>query len=183
MVKLANGYYLHQIDFPEKIKFFPGNKINDFFIYDATYPANLNNVTRLFYLSQSAQIIAQDDIIFCQKNNILAELASNPKIILCNEKSLSALFFYYKKFRQKDLDTPIIIIQTNELLPFYPVPSKIIVPQLPGHVIAAVPYFEDLNIPSRIASAHLDNPGWHFGKITELELFKNFLALGFCMRI
>lgn len=167
---LANGYYLHQVDCPKKIGFFPGNKINGFFIYDITYFANQDNVnlTRVFYLSTENTPVVENTIIFHQENNIISEIAKNPDIIICTEKSLSALFFYYRKFYKRVNHKPIIIIQTDGLLPFNPVPSKIIVPQLPSHMIASVPYFEDLTIPSRIASTKLDMPGWYLGDVTTL---------------
>ncbi len=174
-VVLAHNHYLHQVDFSEKIELFPGNTINGHYIYDVIYPAPpcQNRVTKIYYLSKEKDVIsAETPIIFDQKENIIEGIRKNPDIIFCNAQKLSALFFYYKRFRQHITHLPIIIIQSNALLPFYPPPSKIILPELPSHVIAAVPYFEDLNIPSRIASTKLDMPGWYEGDLSEMLIKK-----------
>jgi hypothetical protein len=173
-VLLAHGHYLHQVDFPEKIALFPGNKINRYYIYDVIYSEQPEkNLTKIYYLSKEKAAISSDqDIIFDQKKNIIEEIRKSPDILFCDEHNLSALFFYYKRFRQRTTHLPIIIVQSNALLPFYPIPSKIVLPELPNHVIAAVPYFEDLNIPSRIASTKLEMPGWYEGDLTEMLIKK-----------
>lgn len=160
-IALPNGYYLHEVVYPEKINLFPGNKINTDYIYDV-------NETSIFYLNQETESLMPEKIILNSQENILVELKQEPEVIICSEKSLSALFYYYKRFHKRSSYTPIIIIQTNERLPFMPIPSKILLPQLPSHVIATVPYFEDLGIPSRIASTHLELPGWYHGRITDV---------------
>ncbi len=159
---LPNGYYLHQINIPEIVPLFPGNKINDYFIYD------VDKQTRLFYLSKENTPLSLREAVLNQQENIVEKLHQEPDVVICSEKSLSALFFYYKRFYKRTNHKPIIIIQTTALLPFHAVPSKILLPTLPNHVIAAVPYFEDLNIPSRIASTAISLPGWYEGNILEL---------------
>lgn len=159
-IALPNGYYLHEVIYLEKIELFPGNKINNNYIYDV-------DKTNIFYINKQKENILSGKIIFNTQENILAKLKHEPEIIICSEKSLSALFYYYKRFHKRSRYTPIIIIQTNERLPFMPIPSKILLPQLPNHVIAAVPYFEDLGIPSRMASHSLEFPGWYHGNLID----------------
>lgn len=171
-IALPNGYYLHEVICPEKIELIPGNKINDYYIYDV-------DKTNIFYINQQKENILSEKIIFNTQENILDKLKTEPEIIICSEKSLSALFYYYKRFHKRSVHTPIIIIQTNERLPFMPIPSKILLSQLPSHVIAAIPYFEDLGIPSRIASNSLELPGWYHGNILELlsKKYKEILVI------
>lgn len=171
---LVNGYYLHQLDYPEHISLFPGNKINEHYLYDVDYPKHQKDVTRLFYLSTDPHTLSINNILFCQKENMIPVIQKKPDILICTDKSLSALFFYFKRIYRKTLHKPIILIQTNILLPFHPVPSQILVPQLPSHIIAAVPYFEDLNIPSRLLSTELDFPGWQLGTL-DLSLYKEYI--------
>jgi hypothetical protein len=176
-VSLPNGYYLHQINYRENTVVYPGNKINQDYIYDITYSEHPNKSNFINYISKKSDTVFDKTIN--QQENFLTKLSQEPDVVICNEKSLCALFFYYKRFYKKTKHTPLIFIQTSDLLPFYPVPSKILVPDLPNHVIAAVPYFEDLNIPSRIASINLDMPGWYQGNIMTLlnHHYKNILII------
>lgn len=160
-IALPNGYYLHEVISPEKIDLFPGNKINADYIYDV-------NETSIFYLNKEKESLTPEKIILDTQENMLLSIKQEPEVIICSEKSLSALFYYYKRFHKRARYTPIVIIQTNEYLPFMPIPSKILLPQLPNHVIAAIPYFEDLGIPSRVASTHLELPGWYYGRIIDV---------------
>lgn len=169
---LANDYYLHCVSYLEKISVYPGDKINAHYIYDVRYLEHPGNLTEIAYISTQKETLLSQESVIAQKNNtpnnFMDKIRKNPEVIICTEKSLSALFFYYKRFRQRISHTPIIIIQSNHLLPFYAVPSKIMLPKLPSHMIAAVPYFEDLNIPSRLASTNLELPGWYKGNSLSL---------------
>lgn len=160
-IALPNGYYLHEVICQKKAELFPGNKINTNYIYDV-------DNTSIFYINQQKESLEPEKVALDTEQNILQSIQKEPDIIICCEKSLSALFYYYKRFHKRSRYKPIIIIQTNERLPFMPVPSKILLPQFPNHMIAAVPYFEDLGIPSRIASPHLDLPGWYHGQVTDI---------------
>lgn len=169
-IPLANEYYLHQVDSPDKTHLMPGNRINNHFIYDVVYQKQPSGFIKVFYISKEKNGFSEnfnEKIIFDQTNDIIDKFNQHPKIVFCDEYSLSALFFYFRRFykNNRHQQPPLIIIQSSQLLPFHPVPSKIIVPQLPPHVIAAVPYFEDLNIPSRIASVNLSKPGWYDGDL------------------
>lgn len=168
IMSLPNGYYLQQITYPEIMTVFPGNKLNHYFIYDVNYSEKPEKQTQLLYLAQDNVGLSLHEAVLDQRQNIIEIILQEPDVIICTEKSLSALFFYYKRFYKRKNYKPIIIIQTDELLPFQPVPSKILLPLLPSHVIASVPYFEDLNIPSRIASARINMPGWYEGNIIPL---------------
>ncbi len=121
-----------------------------------------------FILINKKKVQHLKKIILDTQQNILPNLKQEPEIIICSEKSLSALFYYYKRFHKHSHSKPIIIIQSQTYLPCTPIPSKILLPQLPNHVIAAIPYFEDLGIPSRIASTQLELPGWYHGHILDV---------------
>lgn len=57
------------------------------------------------------------------------------------------------------------LLIVGDALPFRPAPSQIMLPDLPPHVLAAVPQAEAAGIPSRIAS---DRPGCWDGPIADL---------------
>ncbi len=62
---------------------------------------------------------------------------------------------------------PLVLLVAEGNLPFRPTPSRIIVPGLPGAVIAALPLLEDWHIPSRLAST-TGLPGCHAGTLESL---------------
>lgn len=67
--------------------------------------------------------------------------------------------------RQKRLS--LLLLQWAGPPAFRPVPSRILLPALPGHVIATLPLLEDWGIPARLAGEEA-LPGFYEGCVTAL---------------
>jgi len=89
------------------------------------------------------------------------------RLVTVGKGPLSAhLIFLLARCRHRSVDA-VGLFQWDHGLPFRPVPSRIMIPGLPPHVIAADPQLESWSIPSRIAS-ELSLPGCHEGPAGEL---------------
>jgi len=69
--------------------------------------------------------------------------------------------------RQKGAWQPFVIMGSEVPFPFRPQPSKLMVPGVPGDVIAAMPLLDDWGIASRLASLQ-GYPGCYEGYVTDL---------------
>jgi dihydroorotate dehydrogenase electron transfer subunit len=68
---------------------------------------------------------------------------------------------------QQDTFNPFVLLGSEVPFPFSPTPSRFMIDNIPDHVMASMPLFEDWQIPSRLASLQ-DFPGCFQGYITEL---------------
>lgn len=94
-------------------------------------------------------------------------------LVQANEQALSAAIFYITKYRKQFHG---LILLGAKHFPFKPCPSRILIPGMPPEVIAALPLFEDWQIPHRLASLVLQ-PGCFCG--TTEELAQQWLATQF----
>lgn len=62
---------------------------------------------------------------------------------------------------------PLVLMGSEIPFPFRPKPSTILVPGMPAGTIAAMPFLDDLGVPSRLASG-ADFPGCFAGYVTAL---------------
>lgn len=81
-------------------------------------------------------------------------------LITADLSTLGAWLFYFKKY--KPLFNGLIFIEANGPFPFYPAPSRKIIPFLPSDVIATLPLLEDWGISNRLVNAQ-DTPGCFCG--------------------
>lgn len=111
---------------------------------------------------------------FNTKSVSISELLGKPLVppdpkdfylFLTNLKTLGASLFYFKKF--KHLFKGLVILETDDLFPFYPTPSRKMIPFIPPEVIASLPLLEDWGIPNRLASPQ-DRPGCFNGSADDL---------------
>ena len=77
------------------------------------------------------------------------------------------MIFLAKQIKQLGSIHPLVLIGSERPFPFTPIPSKILLPQMPNHVIASMPLLEDWGIPSRLTSLQ-DHSGCYQGYVTEL---------------
>lgn len=92
-------------------------------------------------------------------------------LLVVDVKSLYACLFYLKQHRKHFKG--IVFIGTENVFPFYPAPSRQMIPTLSGDIIASLPLLEDWGIPNRLASK-VDMPGCFLG--THEELADNWLT-------
>lgn len=85
-------------------------------------------------------------------------------LIQANEEGLNAVIFYLKKYRREFHG--LILIGAKQF-PFKPCPSRLLIPDLPNDVIAAIPLLEDWQIPHRLACS-IEQPGCFHGTTDEL---------------
>ncbi|MCP3868961.1 MAG: dihydroorotate dehydrogenase electron transfer subunit [Gammaproteobacteria bacterium] len=62
---------------------------------------------------------------------------------------------------------PLVILGSEVPFPFHPQPSRMLIPSIPGDVIACMPLLEDWGIPNRLASLQ-GFAGCHQGYVTDL---------------
>ena len=93
---------------------------------------------------------------------------TSPRALLLGQlDSLAELLFLADQLRQQPNRIKLLLLlEAHGELPFQPQPSRIIVPDLPSWVIAALPLCEDWGIPSRIARA--DAAGCYDGSVSAL---------------
>jgi dihydroorotate dehydrogenase electron transfer subunit len=73
----------------------------------------------------------------------------------------------HRLHRQRPRIKPLLLLSATTGFPFQPQPSRIMVPGLPGGVIAAMPLLEDWGIPSRLVSI-TEQPGCFAGNLESL---------------
>ena len=88
-----------------------------------------------------------------------------------HNQGLSACLFYFRRYR-KDFNG-LVFIGTDSQFPFTPAPSRTLIPHCPSDTIAALPLFEDWQIPNRLASATA-LPGCYPGSV--MKLAESWLA-------
>lgn len=77
------------------------------------------------------------------------------------------LFLADKLSSNKPKLKPLVLMGSEVAFPFPPVPSTLMMKEMPPGVIAAMPLLEDRGIPNRLASRQ-DFPGCYQGLVTEL---------------
>ncbi|HXH03764.1 MAG TPA: dihydroorotate dehydrogenase electron transfer subunit [Candidatus Competibacteraceae bacterium] len=96
------------------------------------------------------------------------ERASPRALLLGKVDGLASLLFLADRLRRQPTRIKtLLLLETGGELPFHPQPSRIIVPDLPSWVIAALPLCEDWGIASRLASPG-GEAGCYNGPLTEL---------------
>lgn len=68
---------------------------------------------------------------------------------------------------EKSIWKPLVLMGSEVPFPFRTRPSKLIVPGIPAGSIACIPFLEELDVPTRLASC-ADFPGCFTGFVTEL---------------
>lgn len=71
-------------------------------------------------------------------------------LLIVEPQGLGACLFYLKKYRAHFKGLAIIGAEAD--FPFFPCPSRQLIPGVPADVIAALPLLEDWGIPHRLAS-------------------------------
>lgn len=89
-------------------------------------------------------------------------------LLLGEDNGIAPLVFLANRLhRQRPRVKPLLLLSATRAFPFQPQPSRIMVPGLPGGVIAAMPLLEDWGIPSRLVSA-TERPGCFAGTLESL---------------
>ncbi len=164
---LLNGYAQINIKAPLNIKAHPGQ----FLIIDQQFPCYVMGQ------SMDVEIIATPALaayLQGKKNIYLSEPRGNalaiPQsdyfyLITAQDDALSAVIFYLKKYRSRF--NGLVLYGTDAAFAFAPCPSRILIPQLPTEVIAAIPLFEDWGVANRLAS-FTESPGVFHGDVKSL---------------
>lgn len=100
-----------------------------------------------------------------------------------HNQGISACVFYFKRYRQ--YFNGLVLMGTDESFPFNPCPSRMLIPDMPQDAIAALPLFEDWQIPNRLANLQF-SPGCFQGSVQDLAkhwLSKNENRVDFCIDI
>lgn len=95
---------------------------------------------------------------------------ASPRALLVGDlQGLAALVFLADRLRRAPGRIKVLLLLEAgpQGAPFEPAPSRIIVPDLPSWVVAAIPLCEDWGVPSRLA-APAGGPGCFEGSVTEL---------------
>jgi hypothetical protein len=108
-------------------------------------------------------------------NQDILSLSETGEVITITAKNdyIASAFFLVNRIRQllgegKTFGfIDLILLQADKALPFKPVPSMIIIPDMPEAVIATAPLFEDLSLSCRIA-CEAGSPGCFEGTLKEL---------------
>lgn len=93
-------------------------------------------------------------------------IAHNLRLLTFNDGIFAALHFLFNQSaaaRQR----VSVIAQFDGALPFHPCPSRHYSPNLPGHVIAALPLLDDWGVFNRIV--HSNAPGCYDGSVDDLR--------------
>jgi len=110
---------------------------------------------------------------------------NNPLLLLADNDAIPLLFFLINYLRQKwgekQLQNRILLILmgTESAFPFLPIPSQILIPDIPVGTIASSQYLEDLSLPARLASTNF-SPGCFKGSLSEMMKqlkFDDFIAM------
>lgn len=88
-------------------------------------------------------------------------------LLLGGGVGIPPMVFFADKLRNKCGVHPLIIIGSEIPFPFKTKPSKILVPNIPGDVIASMPLLDDWGIASRLTSKQ-GYPGCYNGYVHEL---------------
>jgi dihydroorotate dehydrogenase electron transfer subunit len=84
--------------------------------------------------------------------------------------------------RERQMSQLLVFFGADDVFPFRPRPSTILVPGMPAGVIASIPALEELGIASRLAST-TGLPGCHDGTVVELaELWLRSLDIDLLKR-
>jgi len=95
---------------------------------------------------------------------------NKPLLLLADNQAIPLLFFLINQLRlqwgEKQLRSSIyqILLGTNSVFPFRPVPSRFLIADFPAGTIASSQLLEDLALPARLASAN-DSPGCFIGTL------------------
>jgi hypothetical protein len=92
-------------------------------------------------------------------------MTHNLRLITFNDGIFAALHFLFNQ-SSVDRQRVSVIAQFDRALPFHPCPSRHYSPDLPGHVIAALPLLEDWGVFNRIVHPHA--PGCYDGSVDDL---------------
>jgi dihydroorotate dehydrogenase electron transfer subunit len=94
---------------------------------------------------------------------------ATPRALLLGETDgIAPVIFLADVLRQRRPRIKLLVLLSSaQPWPFRPQPSRIVIPGLPGWVIAAVPLLDDWGVPSRLASPH-EAPGCFAGRLDEL---------------
>ncbi|MGE3320293.1 MAG: hypothetical protein AB7I18_13455 [Candidatus Berkiella sp.] len=92
-------------------------------------------------------------------------------LMQANDEACSAAIFYITKYRKHFQG--LLLLGTTSHFPFKPCPSRLLIPGIPPDVIAALPLFEDWQVPHRLASLK-EQPGCFYG--TTETLAQKWLA-------
>ncbi len=96
------------------------------------------------------------------------ESATPRALLLGGESGIAPLVFLTDILRnRRPRVKPLLLLSSERPFPFKPQPSRIMIPGLPGWVIAAMPLLEDWSVPSRLASSR-ELPGCFNGGLAEL---------------
>lgn len=93
-----------------------------------------------------------------------------PRLLLLGENDgiEPILGFAESLLRQHEVEwKPLVLLGSDQPLPFRAKPSTILVPGIPDGTIACVPKLDEFGIPSRLAS-RVDLPGCFDGSVVEL---------------
>jgi len=88
-------------------------------------------------------------------------------LLIAEDEGLAAAIFWASQLRREPSRQPLVLYATRRPFPSTPTPSRILVPGLPGGVIATIPLLDDWGIAARLASA-VGQPGCFDGTLTEL---------------
>jgi dihydroorotate dehydrogenase electron transfer subunit len=88
-------------------------------------------------------------------------------LLLGGGVGMPPMLFLADQLRRQKNYQPLVLLASEVPFPFQPMPSQIMIPELPGEVIAAMPLLEDWRIPSRLASQQ-GYAGCYQGWITDL---------------
>lgn len=89
-------------------------------------------------------------------------------LLLGDTDGIASVIFLADGLRQRRPRVKLLVLLSSaQPWPFRPQPSRMVIPGLPGGVIAAVPLLDDWGVPSRLASPHV-TPGCFDGPLDAL---------------
>ena len=130
------------------------------------------------------QFIAPEEITLSGNFSIVGEPLlipdnDNKLLLVAENQGVPMLFFLVHFLRQqwgtKKFNSRFyqILLGTKSGFPFQPVPSQIMMPQMPPEVIASAPLLEDLGLAARLASGS-ESPGCYSGSLAKMITEINF---------
>lgn len=151
---LENGFYLTHFTCAENISLQPGDRVA---LNDTEHAA-------LWQHHHEWQLLSRDKII---KKKYLAEIINKHSLSTTNKNTLIAegdaysitdALFAGRLLKKENRQPDLVVLITDDDLPFKPAPSQFMITHWPGWASAAAPLLESTGIASRVVSDR-DWPG------------------------
>ncbi len=104
----------------------------------------------------SLQVGESVDVELLNKNQFTMS-AKQQHLLLADDRGLPAMLYFSLELHRQQA-TQLALFSSEESWPFKPHPSQIIIPELPGHIIATIPLLEQRGIACRLSHS-MGQPG------------------------